>query len=79
VNLQNRNKERRAERQAQAAARTPRSPQEQLKHLDALGLVAAKERAKIALRQRKAYEKAFNASPKELGEAAVAAAKKGKT
>ena len=36
--------------EAQARQAAARSPQEQLKHLDALGLTAKKERTKIAKR-----------------------------
>lgn len=73
-------------RQERAKARleisSKRTPEEQLKLLDAAGLVAAKERAKLAKRiadrQRKAAEALMTATPKELGEAAVKGAKKNK-
>ncbi len=39
-----------------------RTPQEQLAHLDKLGLVAAKERAKIAKKLAKAVEKSVKKS-----------------
>lgn len=74
-------------RQERAKARqeisSKRTPEEQLKLLDAAGLVATKERAKLAQRiadrQRKAAEDLMKATPKELGEAAVAGAKKPKS
>jgi hypothetical protein len=71
-----RNKVAQKRRQEEALVRqaATRSPQAQLAHLDSLGIVAAKERAKLAKRIRKGMEKAFAATPEELGGAAVSQA-----
>ncbi len=58
--------------QAKSAGLTP---QERLAKLDAAGLTATKERAKIA---RKAAKSLMTATPAEFGEAAVRGAKKAK-
>lgn len=71
---------RRLSAEKRIAAASKRTPEEQLKRLDAAGFVAKKERAKlaarIAARQKKAAKDLMKATTPELGAAAVAGAKK---